>query len=60
MVKEYFTEKEISALIAFMVLTSACQQLGRIMNLTEEYQNNKATNMATLFPTIKAKYHHGK
>jgi alkylhydroperoxidase family enzyme len=49
MLKEHFTEKEISALTAFIVFISACQQLGRIMNLTEEYQSNKMSSMASLF-----------
>jgi alkylhydroperoxidase family enzyme len=47
--KTHFTEKEISALTTFIAFISACQKLGRVMNLTEEYQNNKITNMALLF-----------
>lgn len=40
MLKQYFTELEISALCVFIVFISASQQLGRIVNLTKEYQTN--------------------
>jgi alkylhydroperoxidase family enzyme len=45
LLKEEFTEKEISELCSFISFITACQMLGRIYNLTEEYQSNKVTTM---------------
>lgn len=36
--REYFTEKEISALCSFISFLTASQRFGRIMNLTEDLQ----------------------
>lgn len=46
--KEAFTEKEISALCAFISFITASQRFGKIMNLTEDLQSNKATNLVDL------------
>jgi alkylhydroperoxidase family enzyme len=46
--KEEFTEKEISELCSFISFITACQRIGRIYNLTEEHQLNKATTLAEL------------
>ncbi len=43
--KKYFTDKEISELCSFISFISASQKLGRIYNLTENYQKNKLTTM---------------
>lgn len=45
---EVFNDREISALCAFITFISASQRLGRIFNLTEEYQSTKTTTMAAL------------
>lgn len=46
--KEEFSEKEISELCSYISFITACQKLGRIYNLTEEYQKNKAISMKDL------------
>jgi hypothetical protein len=48
MLKEEFNEREISELCSFISFISANQQLGRIYNLTEDYQANKVTTMSEL------------
>lgn len=48
LLKEEFSEKEISELCSFISFITACQKLGRIYNLTEEYQNNKKVTMNEL------------
>lgn len=46
--KEEFTDQEISELCSFISFITACQKLGRIFNLTENYQQNKAVTIAEL------------
>lgn len=46
--KEVFSDAEISELCSFISFISSCQKLGRIYNLTEEFQENKVTEMSTL------------
>ncbi|BDA77383.1 hypothetical protein LPTSP3_g03130 [Leptospira kobayashii] len=46
--KEEFNDKEISELCAFIAFTSASQKIGRIFNLTEDYQLNRVTTMKEL------------
>lgn len=43
--KEEFNEKEISELCSFISFITASQKLGRIYNLTEEYQQNKISDL---------------
>jgi alkylhydroperoxidase family enzyme len=43
--KEDFTDKEISELCSFISFITACQKLGRIYNLTEDLQANKVTTI---------------
>lgn len=45
LLKEEFSEKEISELCSFISFITACQKLGRVYNLTEELQDNKVTTM---------------
>ncbi|NVO19203.1 MAG: carboxymuconolactone decarboxylase family protein [Bacteroidetes bacterium] len=49
--REEFTEKEISELCSFISFITACQKLGRIYNLTEEFQINKTITMTELNKT---------
>ena len=46
--REAFSDKEISELCSFISFISASQKLGRIYKLTEEFQENKVTEMAAL------------
>lgn len=46
--KAEFNEREISELCSFISFISANQKLGRIYNLTEEYQENKVTTLSEL------------
>ncbi len=46
--REEFTEQEISELCSFISFITACQKLGRVYNLTEEYQQNKTVTIAEL------------
>ena len=46
--REEFTEQEISELCSFISFITACQKLGRIYNLTENYQQNKVVTIAEL------------
>lgn len=46
--REEFTEQEISELCSFISFITACQKLGRIYNLTENYQQIKAVTIAEL------------
>ncbi len=46
--REKFDEQEISELYSFISFITACQKLGRIYNLTENYQQNKAVTIAEL------------
>lgn len=43
--EEEFNEKEISELCSFISFVTASQRLGRIFNLTEEYQQNNAESL---------------
>ncbi len=49
--REEFNDEEISELCTFISFITASQKLGRIYNLTEEYQLNKLTSMAELEET---------
>lgn len=40
MLREYFTDQEISGLCAFIAFVNACQKLGKIFNLSETNQPN--------------------
>lgn len=40
LLREYFSEKEISALCAFISFLTASQRFGKIMNMTEELQKS--------------------
>ncbi|MBP9179791.1 MAG: carboxymuconolactone decarboxylase family protein [Bacteroidia bacterium] len=46
--REEFTEQEISELCSFISFITACQKLGRIYNLTENYQQNKVVTITEL------------
>lgn len=46
--KEEFNEIEISELCSFISFITACQKLGRIYNLTEEFQRGSVTTMMEL------------
>lgn len=46
--REEFSEKEISELCSFISFITASQKLGRIYNLTEDYQPNKTTSISEL------------
>jgi alkylhydroperoxidase family enzyme len=46
--KEFFSEKEISELCTFISFLSASQRLGRVMNLTEEYQSQGVATLKEL------------
>ena len=46
--REVFTEQEISELCSFISFITASQRLGRIYNLTEEYQLNSVTTLEKL------------
>ena len=46
--REEFTEQEISELCSFISFITACQKLGRIFNLTENYQQNKVVTITEL------------
>jgi len=46
--REVFDEKEISELCSFISFITACQKLGRIYNLTEDFQENKVTTVEEL------------
>lgn len=48
MLKEEFNEREISELCSFISFITANQKLGRIYNLTEDYQKDKVTTMSEL------------
>jgi alkylhydroperoxidase family enzyme len=47
--KDVFSESEISELSAIVSFISCSQRIGRIFNLSEEYQPNKNTSMSELF-----------
>ena len=49
--REEFTEQEISELCSFISFITACQKLGRVYNLTEEYQQNKVITISELQET---------
>ena len=53
MLRENFTEKEISELCTFISFITASQRLGRICNLKEEYQLKAVTTMADLKKQLK-------
>ncbi len=46
--KEVFSEKEISELCSFIAFITACQKLGSVYNLTEDLQLSKVTSMSQL------------
>lgn len=46
--REDFTEKQISELCSFVSFITACQKLGNIYNLTEDYQKNGVTTLKKL------------
>lgn len=46
--REEFSEKEISELCSFISFITACQKLGRIYKLTENYQQNKVVTIAEI------------
>lgn len=46
--KEVFSDSEISELCAIISFISCSQQIGRIFNLSEEYQQNRNTSMSEL------------
>jgi len=48
MLREELSEREISELCSFISFVTASQKLGRIYNLTENYQENKAITMFEL------------
>jgi len=48
MLREFFSEKEISEFCTFISFISASQKLGKIFNLTEEYQKNAVVEMEQL------------
>ena len=48
LLREEFNELEISELCSFISFITACQKLGRIYNLTENYQQNKSITIAEL------------
>ena len=48
MLKYEFSEREISELCSFISFITACQKLGRVYNLTEDYQKNKLVTMSEL------------
>ena len=48
MLKEEFSDREISELCSFISFISANQKLGRIYDLTEDYQADKVTTMSEL------------
>jgi len=48
MLSEFFSEKEVSELCTFISFISASQKLGKIFNLTEEYQKNAVVGMEQL------------
>jgi len=49
--REEFTEQEISELCSFISFITASQKLGRIYNLSEEFQLNKVVTIAELQQT---------
>jgi alkylhydroperoxidase family enzyme len=49
MLKEFFTEKEISELCTFISFINASQKLGNIFNLTENYQQNAVLKIKDFF-----------
>lgn len=48
MLKEEFSEQQIAELCVFICFISASQKFGRIMNLTEIFQQTKVTSMEAL------------
>lgn len=46
--REVFSEKEISELCTFISFITASQRFGKIMNLTEDLQSNKVTSLAEM------------
>ncbi len=52
LLKEQFTDKEISELCTFISFISSSQKLGRVYNLTEEYQENRVTSIEYLSRSI--------
>ncbi|MCC8359083.1 carboxymuconolactone decarboxylase family protein [Salinimicrobium sediminilitoris] len=46
--KEQFTETEIAELITFITFITASQRFGKVMNLTEDLQENKVTSLAEM------------
>jgi len=48
MLRDFFSEKEISELCTFISFITASQKLGKIFNLTEEYQKDAVVGMDQL------------
>lgn len=48
MLKEEFSDPEISELCSFISFISACQKLGRIYKLTEDFQKHRVIEMSQL------------
>lgn len=45
MLREYFSDREISELCVFITFVNASQKLGKILNLTEELQSNAVVKL---------------
>ena len=45
MLREYFSDKEISELCTFIAFVSASQKLERTLNLTEDYEQNAVIHL---------------
>jgi len=50
--REFFSESEISELCAIISFISCSQKIGRIFNLSEDFQPNRKTSIKELFPEI--------
>lgn len=53
MMREYFSEAEISELCLFIAFTNACQKMGKIFNLTEDYQVNAQIKLSEISKEIR-------
>ncbi|GAB0155216.1 carboxymuconolactone decarboxylase family protein [Chryseobacterium sp. Alg-005] len=45
LLKEYFTDRQISELCTFIAFTNASQKLGKIFNLTEDFQTHAVVKL---------------
>lgn len=48
LLREHFGETEIAELVTFITFITASQRFGRVMNLTEELQDNKVITLAEI------------